>query len=131
MNPSDDVRALIARFGHGDCHDLTWALHKKYGAKAVVIRGEQSNIPVHSCVLIDATTTLDAYGLNTLKATLARYASLACSRLGEPLVIDESGHDVLHTLGGQLGESPDDILAEFQPVLDFYGLDAGALLTVS
>ena len=121
-----DVESVIMRFGHGDCHDLTLALMERAGFKsAIVIMTEESKMPIHSCVLIDDNTTLDAYGVNSIERTLERYKDLAFIYCGDENIIvkridqswfNEKGVSICTEI-----ESAEDILAEFQIVLDYMG----------
>lgn len=123
-----DAKSAIMQFAHGDCHDLTWALHEKYGVKMVAIVGEKSGMPVHSCVLIDDNTTLDAYGINSLETTVKRYSKLSIVNLEEPAISKEIDGKWINTFGGQLGEEPDDILVDFQPIVELLDVDLDKLL---
>lgn len=123
-----DAESAIMQFAHGDCHYLTWALHEKYGAKMVAIFGEKSGIPVHSCVLIDDNTTLDGYGINTLEATVKRYSKLSMINLKEPAISRSIDGEWFNTFGGQLDEEPDDILVDFQPIIELLEVDLKKLL---
>ena len=126
-----NAESAFMRFAHGDCHDLTWALHEKYGAKMVAIVGEKSGMPVHSCVLIDDKTTLDAYGINTLEATVKRYSKLSMVNLEEPAISREVDGEWISNFGGQLGEEPDDILVDFEPIVALLEVDLENLFTTS
>lgn len=122
-----DAESAIMQFGHGDCHDLTWALHEKYRAPIVAIVGKDSGLPVHSCVLIDESTTLDAYGINSLERTVERYSKLSMANLGETSVVKPVERDWILAFGGLLDESPDNILEEFQPIVTLLGVDLAML----
>ncbi|OEE38276.1 hypothetical protein A1QO_02545 [Vibrio genomosp. F10 str. ZF-129] len=112
-----DAEGAIMRFGHGDCHDLTWALHEKFGAKIVAIVGQDSGMPVHSCVLLNESTTLDAYGINALEKTVERYSKIAMEAIQEPVIAKNVDSDWISAFGGNLYEEPEDVLVEFEPVM--------------
>lgn len=111
-----DAEGAIMRFGHGDCHNLTWALHKKFGAKIIAVVGEGSGTPVHSCVLIGDSFTLDAYGINPLNKTIERYNKVAMQSIKESITSKLVDLEWICSLGGDGGEGVDEILLEFEPI---------------
>jgi len=124
-----DAESAIMQFAHGDCHDLTWALHEKYGSKMVAIVGKNSGIPIHSCILINDNTTLDGYGINSLEDTVRRYSKLSLLNLNEPAIAKSIDTDWINTFGGQLGNEPDDVLSEFNPIIVLLKIDLKTLLS--
>lgn len=127
LDGNHDAEGAIMRFGHGDCHDLTLALHDKYRAPIIAIVGKDSGMPVHSCVLIDDNTTLDAYGINTLETTIERYSKLAMVNLKEPAISKRVDSDWVSTFASSIDDDHDDILLYFQPVLDLLNADLATL----
>jgi hypothetical protein len=126
-----DAESAIMRFGHGDCHELTWALHEKYNCKMIAIVGEKSGMPIHSCALIDESTTLDAYGINKLKDTENRYSRLSLMNLGEFGIAKPIDAEWINTFGGMMGDEPDDVIADFAPVVDLLGMTLEKLMSSS
>lgn len=122
-----DAESAIMRFGHGDCHDLTLALNEKYGAKMIALVGEKSGTPVHSCVVVDPKTTLDAYGINSIERTIERYSKLSIANLGESVIAKPITNREINDYVGILEEDPDSIIAEFQPVLDLLDVNINSL----
>ncbi|MDK9789752.1 hypothetical protein [Vibrio sp. D431a] len=112
-----DAESAIMRFGHGDCHDLTAVLVCKYNAKPLVIVSSESKTIVHSCVLLDEFTTLDAYGINKLNVTLERYSKLTLIGMNETAIASSDDLDWDEQYR-QLIESPEDLLEDFKPVLE-------------
>jgi len=129
LDGNHDAEGAIMRFGHGDCHDLTIALHDKYQAPIIAIVGKDSGMPVHSCVLIDDNTTLDAYGINTLEKTLERYSKLSMVNLKEPAISKIVDIDWVCTFASGIDDEPDDVLADFQPIADLLKVNITSLFT--
>lgn len=118
-----EVEAAIMQFGHGECHDLTLALHEKYNAKIIAIVGQSSGLPIHSCVLINENITLDAYGINSLQDTLKRYNKLSIINLEEPAIIKFVEPDLIYSFGGLAFSDIEDVLNDFQPIIDILEID--------
>jgi len=124
-----EAESAIMQFGHGDCHDLTWALHEKYGAPIVALVGETSGIPIHSCVLINESTTLDAYGINTLEATVKRYSKLSIVNFEESVIAKSVDSDWIWNTGAIIAETPEDILVDFQPIVTLLDVNIESLFS--
>jgi hypothetical protein len=117
-----DLESAISRFGHGDCHDLTTSILELYkNVRYGVIFSEQTKTPIHSCILLNDTLTLDAYGINTVETTLNRYKHLTKINLSENAIFKEVTEFFFNEHSAI--EEPEDILFEFQVVLDYIGLD--------
>jgi hypothetical protein len=132
MDAGEELRELkdaIYLFGHSDCHELTLALHDNYGAPIVGFASNESNIPVHSCVLLDENTTLDAYGINPLSTTLSRYSAICQSGLEEPAIVLRVDRTWVErqTLFDIYDDEKEDIMNGFQPILTHLGVDLDAL----
>jgi len=124
-----DVESVIMRFGHGDCHDLTLALMDTCGFEyGLVVMGERTKTIIHSCVMLNDKTTLDAYGVNTVEKTSERYGELSRINLGEKALVKCVNRNWFAKKGLEPSdlESAGDILAEFQVVLDYIGLTLGS-----
>ena len=127
-----EVESAIMQFGHGDCHELTWALNEKYGAKIIAIVAENSGIPIHSCVLINENLTLDSYGINTIENTLKRYNKLSLINFEEAAKIKYVDSDWICSLGGDLlGEKPEEIIEQFQPIVEFLNIDLETIFLIN
>ncbi len=124
LNDLNDVSSVISRFGHGDCHDLSWALLERGGFGSVMLlRGEETGVIVHSCVLLDENTTLDAYGINTAGVTIKRYGDLASYSIDERVVGEVVGKEWFVENGMADFDGSEDVLAEFEVVLHYMGVE--------
>ena len=117
-----DLESTISRFGHGDCHDLTTSILELYkNVRYGVIFSDKTRTPIHSCILLNDELTLDAYGINTIETTLARYQHLTQYNLKEKAVFEEVKEFFFNEHFAD--EDPEDILAEFDFVLKYIELD--------
>ncbi len=123
-----DAESAIMRFGHGDCHLLTWALHSTYNLPILVIYGDSSGLDVHSCVLLNETTTLDGYGINTIERTMERYGKLASVNRKEGVLTKPTSPDFLKSFAAKSKETTEQILKEFEPIVELLDIDLNSLL---
>lgn len=121
-----DIEELVLRYGHGDCHDLTFSLNELYQLKMIAIVSK-SGLPIHSCVLINDNLTLDAYGINTLETTLKRYNKLCIDNIQEDAEIKYIDQDYIANFALLLDE-PEYIIEDFKPILNYLNLDLNSLI---
>ena len=121
IEPFNELEYILLRYGHGDCHLLSLALHERHGFPLKLLRTARSGFPIHSYVVSD-NLCVDAYGINSAEKTFERYRQFARENYSESLVCVDIDANTLQELCSVDERELQDALTDFSVLLKRFNI---------